>query len=57
VSPDGPSIAFMADRLALDADGQAALEADLVALLRSQDLGSGNGLVVPGEYLETMITR
>ncbi len=43
--------------LALDADGQAALEADLVTLLRSQDLGGGNGLVVPGEYLETVITK
>ena len=43
--------------LALDADGQAALEADLVALLRSQDLGGGNGLLVPGEYLETVITK
>ena len=43
--------------LALDATGQAALEADLVALLRSQDVGGGNGLVVPGEYLETVITK
>jgi SAM-dependent methyltransferase len=43
--------------LALDADGQAALEADLVALLRSRDVGGGNGLVVPGEYLETVITK
>ena len=43
--------------LALDADGQAALEADLVSLLRSQDLGGGNGLVVPGEYLETVVTK
>jgi ubiquinone/menaquinone biosynthesis C-methylase UbiE len=42
--------------LALDADGQAALEADLVALLRSQSLG-GEGLVVPGEYLETVIAK
>jgi SAM-dependent methyltransferase len=42
---------------ALDADGQAALEADLVALLRSQDLGGGDGLLVPGEYLETVITK
>ena len=42
--------------LALDADGQAALEADLLALLRSQALG-GEGLVVPGEYLETVITK
>ena len=42
--------------LALDADGQAALEADLLALLRSQGLG-GEGLVVPGEYLETVITK
>jgi len=42
--------------LALEGDRQAALEADLVALLRSQALG-GAGLVVPGEYLETVITR
>jgi SAM-dependent methyltransferase len=42
---------------ALDADGQAALEADLIALLRSQDRGGGDGLLVPGEYLETVITR
>ena len=43
--------------LALDADGQAGLEADLLALLRSQDLGGGDGLLVPSEYLETVITR
>ena len=55
--------------LSLDADGQAALEKDLIALLRSRDRGGsgpvgrgfspGNdgGLVVPGEYLETVITR
>jgi SAM-dependent methyltransferase len=49
----GPT--YMAFR-ALDADRQAALEADLLALLRSQSLG-GDGLVVPGEYLETVITK
>lgn len=43
--------------LALDADAQAALEADLIALLRSRDVGGSDGLVVPGEYLETVITR
>jgi SAM-dependent methyltransferase len=42
--------------LTLDAGRQEALEADLLALLRSQSLG-GEGLVVPGEYLETVITR
>jgi ubiquinone/menaquinone biosynthesis C-methylase UbiE len=42
---------------ALDADGQAALETDLVALLRRSDVGGGGGLVVPGEYLEIVITR
>jgi ubiquinone/menaquinone biosynthesis C-methylase UbiE len=42
---------------ALDADRQSALEADLVALLRSRDLGGGDGLLVPGEYLETVITK
>ena len=43
--------------LALDAAGQAALEADLLALLRAADSGDERGLVVQGEYLETVITR
>jgi len=42
---------------ALDAERQAALEADLIALLRSADRGGDGGLVVPAEYLETVITR
>jgi ubiquinone/menaquinone biosynthesis C-methylase UbiE len=42
---------------ALDADRQAALEADLLALLRDADRGGEGGLVVPAEYLETVITR
>ena len=41
----------------LDAAGQAALEADLLSVLRRLDRGGGSGLVVPGEYLETVITR
>jgi ubiquinone/menaquinone biosynthesis C-methylase UbiE len=41
---------------ALDAAGQAALEADLIALLRDADRGGGGGLVVPAQYLETIIT-
>ena len=43
--------------MSLDADRQAALEADLIELLRSLDRGGADGLVVPGEYLETVITR
>jgi ubiquinone/menaquinone biosynthesis C-methylase UbiE len=43
--------------LALDADGQAALEAGLIALLRDADRGDGPGLVVDAEYLETVITK
>jgi SAM-dependent methyltransferase len=43
--------------LALDLDGQAALEADLIALLRGADRGDGPGLVVDAAYLETVITR
>ncbi len=43
--------------LALDAGGQAALEADLIALLRSQDVGGSDGLVVQAEYLETVVTK
>jgi ubiquinone/menaquinone biosynthesis C-methylase UbiE len=43
--------------LALDTNGQAALEADLIALLQVSDRGGAAGLVVPGEYLETVVTR
>ena len=43
--------------LALDASGQTALETDLIALLRSRDVGGGDGLVVPAEYLETLVTK
>ena len=42
---------------ALDASGQAALEADMLTLLRSHDRGGPSGLVVPAEYLETVIVR
>lgn len=42
---------------ALDPQRQAALETELVALLRSRDQGGADGLVVPGEYLETVITK
>jgi ubiquinone/menaquinone biosynthesis C-methylase UbiE len=43
--------------LALDASGQRALETDLLGLLRSADRGGQGGLVVPAEYLETVITK
>jgi ubiquinone/menaquinone biosynthesis C-methylase UbiE len=42
---------------ALDANGQSALETDLIALLRRADRGGASGLVVPADYLETVITR
>lgn len=42
---------------ALDPAGQAALETDLLALLRKADSGGAAGLVVQAEYLETVITR
>ena len=42
---------------ALDADGQAGLDTDLLALLERCARTSAAGLVVPGEYLETVITR
>jgi ubiquinone/menaquinone biosynthesis C-methylase UbiE len=41
---------------ALDAAGQDALEADMLALLRTAHRG-GPALVVPAEYFETVITR
>lgn len=40
---------------ALEADSQAALEADLLALLQRANRGGAAGLVVPAEYLETVI--
>ena len=42
---------------ALDADRQAALESDLIELLQKVNVGGSTGLVVPAEYLETVITR
>jgi ubiquinone/menaquinone biosynthesis C-methylase UbiE len=42
---------------ALDEPGQAALEAALLSLLRRWNRGRGDALVVPGEYLETVITK
>jgi SAM-dependent methyltransferase len=41
----------------LDSERQSALEADLIQLLRENDRGGVAGLVVPAEYLETVITR
>ena len=42
---------------ALDTDGQASFETDVIALLRRADRGGAGGLVVPAEYLETVIIR
>ena len=42
---------------ALDADRQRALETDLLTLLRAADQGGRDGLVIPAEYLETVITK
>jgi len=43
--------------LALDAAGQTALEADLLALLGQFNRGGPRGLIVPSEYLEAVITK
>lgn len=42
---------------ALPAEGQAALAADLTALLERHDQGKGGGLVIPGAYLEAVVAR
>jgi SAM-dependent methyltransferase len=42
---------------ALDAGRQAALEADLLVLLGRLNRGGEGSLVVPGEYLEIVVTR
>ncbi|MBL8727186.1 MAG: methyltransferase domain-containing protein [Planctomycetes bacterium] len=43
--------------LALDANGQAALEADLLALIARFDVAVDGTMRVPGEYVEVVITR
>jgi SAM-dependent methyltransferase len=42
---------------ALDPAGQSALERDLVALLNELNVGGDASLVVPGEYLEIVVTK
>ena len=42
---------------ALAPDNQALLERDMLAHIREHDRGGGNGLVVPSEYLEVVITK
>jgi len=42
---------------ALDADGQARLTADLTELLERRNVAGPTSLVVPGEYLEVVITK
>ncbi len=43
--------------LSLDAENQAALAADITALLLRLNRGGDNSLVVPGEYLEAVVTK
>src|ERR1044071_4815994 len=42
---------------ALPADGQKKLEADITMLLDRLNIGGRRSLVVPGEYLETVIVK
>jgi hypothetical protein len=42
---------------ALDAQGQAALQADILALIGRFNRSGDDTMVVPGEYLEIVITR
>lgn len=42
---------------ALEPDRQAALEADILALLNASNRGGAASLIVPSEYLEVVITR
>ncbi len=42
---------------ALDANGQAALEADIIALLQQLNVGGKSSLVVPAEYLEVVVRK
>jgi hypothetical protein len=42
---------------ALDAPKQAALRSDLLALIARMNKAADNGMVVPSEYLEVVITK
>ncbi len=42
---------------ALDGSGQTALHQALLELLDAYDVGGGRGLVVPGDYLEVVVTK
>jgi len=42
---------------AVDADGRSALRRDLVALIERFDRSGDGTMVVPGEYLEVVVTR
>ena len=42
---------------ALDASGQEALASDILALIGEMNLASDGTMVVPGEYLEVVVTR
>jgi hypothetical protein len=50
----GPTLKAFA---ALDAEGKGALERDVRALLAELNTGGADSLVVPGEYLEVVITK
>lgn len=41
----------------LDAEKQSALEADILDLLDKSNWGSSGTLIIPGEYLEVVITK
>jgi hypothetical protein len=42
---------------ALDGEKRDALQSDVLALLRRLNRGGNDTLVVPGEYLEVVVTR
>jgi SAM-dependent methyltransferase len=42
---------------ALDAPGQAELQADILALIAASNIGGASSLVIPSTYLEAVITR
>lgn len=42
---------------ALDASGQARLEADITALLEDLNIGGRDSLLIPGEYLEVVVVK
>jgi hypothetical protein len=54
---DYPAIKVNRAFATLDAEEAAALEVDILDLLEKSNWGGNGSLIIPGDYLEVVITR